>query len=96
MAKLPLQLTLGPPLDPTQLRAWGAWRAQTLKRLQACPHVCRLVGEGGQGVHEGRAFLVMELLGANLAQLRSAAPGSRFDTALVQSIGACARPPARE
>ena len=49
--------------------------------------MCRLVGEGGTGVHEGRAYLVMELLGASLAQLRAAAPGHRFELALVQSIG---------
>ena len=50
--------------------------------------MCRLVGEGGTGVHDGRAYLVMELLGASLAQLRAAAPGHRFELALVQSIGA--------
>ncbi len=66
--------------------------AQTLRRLQACPHVVRLAGEGDQGAHEGRTYLVMELLGANLAQLRASAPGARFEPALVQGIGARARP----
>lgn len=71
-----------------QADAGGGRGAQTLRRLEACGHVCRLVGEGGTGVHEGRAYLVMELLGASLAQLRAAAPGHRFEPALVQSIGA--------
>ena len=69
------------------LNAGGGGGAQTLRRLEKCPYVCRLVGEGGTGVHEGRAYLVMELLGASLAQLRAAAPGHRFEPALVQSIG---------
>lgn len=67
--------------------AGGGRAAQTLRRLEKCPYVCRLVGEGGTGVHEGRAYLVMELLGASLAQLRGAAPGHRFEPALAQSIG---------
>jgi serine/threonine protein kinase len=85
------------PLHGAPARHWAGtegWRAgaQTLRRLQACPHVVRLAGEGDQGAHEGRTYLVMELLGANLAQLRVSAPGARFEPALVQGIGARARP----
>jgi hypothetical protein len=62
--------------------------------------VVRLAGEGDQGAHEGRTYLVMELLGANLAQLRASAPGARFEPALVQGIGArarsCPAPPAEQ
>lgn len=60
--------------------------AQTLKRLQDSPHVCRLV-DGGFGTHEGRSYFVMELLGLNLAQLQRSVPDSRWGLRSVCTIG---------
>lgn len=59
---------------------------KVMSRMQQCPHVCR-VSRDGCGQHDGRQFLVMELLGVNLAQMRSASPGGRFSGEVVKFIG---------
>ena len=61
-------------------------RSQTLRKLQASSHICRLV-DGGFGTHEGRAYFVMELLGLNLAQLQRSVPNGRWDLRTVCIIG---------
>jgi hypothetical protein len=59
---------------------------KVMYRLQSCPHVCR-VSRDGYGQHDGRHFMIMELLGVNLAQMRSASPSGRFPGEVVKIIG---------
>ena len=47
--------------------------AQVLAQLQECTQVCRLV-PNGEGTWEGRSYLLMELLGLNLAMYQRAHP----------------------
>lgn len=58
---------------------------KVMSRLQQCPYVCR-VSRDGQ--HDGRHFMIMELLGVNLAQSRSASPAGRFSGEVVKIVGA--------
>ena len=46
-----------------------------------------VVVEGGYGVHQGRAFFTMELLGMNLAQMQRSTPGNRWGLEDVCHIG---------
>lgn len=58
---------------------------KVLKRLQACPTVVRLLE---QGTHENRGFVVMELLGMNVADARKVnADKGRWDTSTAAAIG---------
>ena len=52
---------------------WLVCLAQVLAQLQGCKQVCRLV-PNGEGTWEGRAYLLMELLGLNLAMYQRAYP----------------------
>lgn len=51
-----------------------------------CPQVCRLVPEG-EGTYGGRSYMIMELLGVNLAQFRHSSPHGRILPELVKKIG---------
>jgi len=58
---------------------------RVLKRLQACPCVVRLLE---QGSHEERGFIVMELLGQNVADKRKASTSDgRWDVRTAAAIG---------
>ena len=68
-------------------------RAQVLAQLQECPQVCRLV-PGGEGTWEGRSYLLMELLGLNLAMYQRAHPhNGRINPPEAKRIGVA--PPSR-
>ena len=55
-----------------------------LKKLQACPFVCRYQQFGR---HEEFHFVVMELLGENLSVLRKRQPGKRFSIGTTMRLG---------
>lgn len=55
-----------------------------LKKLQACPFVCRYQQFGR---HEEFHFVVMELLGENLSVLRKKQPGKRFSVGTTMRLG---------
>lgn len=55
-----------------------------LKKLQACPFVCRYQQFGR---HEEFHFVVMELLGENLSVLRKRQPGKRFSVGTTMRLG---------
>ncbi|KAK9906526.1 hypothetical protein WJX75_003368 [Coccomyxa subellipsoidea] len=58
---------------------------KVLRQLQSCPPVCRLVPEG-EGTHEGRSYMIMELLGVNLAQFQHSRPQGRIQPDALKSI----------
>ncbi|CAL8462189.1 g1720 [Coccomyxa elongata] len=58
---------------------------QVLRQLQSCPPVCRLVPEG-EGTYEGRFYMIMELLGANLAEIRHSSPQGRIQPQAAKKI----------
>jgi len=66
-----------------------SFHEQVLRKLheKGAPQVVGLV-ENGYGVHEGRAFFAMELLGMNLAQMQRSTPGNRWGLEDVCLIGA--------
>lgn len=55
-----------------------------LKRLQACPYVVRYIHSGRQ---DDFNFLIMELLGENLAELRKRVPRERFSLSSTVRLG---------
>ena len=62
--------------------------AQILAQLQECKLVCRLVSNG-EGTWEGRSYLLMELLGLNLAMYQRAHPhNGRINPTEAKRIGA--------
>ena len=58
--------------------------ASILKKMQHSHHVCRFVHFGNS---EGFNFLVMEMLGENLAELRRARKDGRFSAATTARLG---------
>ena len=59
---------------------------QILKQLQKSPHACQLIEHG---THLGHDYIVMELLGYNVVELRkSQAPQGRWGTHTVKQLGA--------
>eukprot|EP00292_Cryptomonas_paramecium_P008477 CAMPEP_0113708036 /NCGR_PEP_ID=MMETSP0038_2-20120614/28745_1 /TAXON_ID=2898 /ORGANISM="Cryptomonas paramecium" /LENGTH=275 /DNA_ID=CAMNT_0000633671 /DNA_START=175 /DNA_END=998 /DNA_ORIENTATION=- /assembly_acc=CAM_ASM_000170 len=55
-----------------------------LKKLQHCQYACRYVHCGH---YEDHNYLVMELLGENLSELRRRCPGGRFSVATTVRLG---------
>jgi len=55
-----------------------------LKKLQACPFVCRYQQFGR---HDDFHFVVMELLGENLSVLRKRQPGKKFSVGTTMRLG---------
>jgi hypothetical protein len=60
---------------------------KVMTRLQQCPQVCRVLRDSC-GTHEGRWYMIMELLGANLVQMRNSSPQNRFQGEIAKIIGA--------
>lgn len=75
---------------PLRMMCFGA---QVLTQLQGCQHVCRLAPDG-LGAWEGRSYVLMELLGMNLAEYQRAHPhNGRIHPTEVKRIGAGLRAP---
>ncbi len=51
---------------------------KALKRLQQCSQICKT---RGSGMHGGRFYMVLDLLGQNLVEARRTAYGGRMDLA---------------
>lgn len=49
---------------------------KTLRKLQGCSQICRA---RGSGTHGGRFYMVLDLLGQNLVEVRRGAYGGRMD-----------------
>eukprot|EP00242_Pyramimonas_sp_CCMP2087_P005845 CAMPEP_0198218560 /NCGR_PEP_ID=MMETSP1445-20131203/69940_1 /TAXON_ID=36898 /ORGANISM="Pyramimonas sp., Strain CCMP2087" /LENGTH=278 /DNA_ID=CAMNT_0043895643 /DNA_START=356 /DNA_END=1189 /DNA_ORIENTATION=- len=60
------------------------FETNVLRKLQDCEYVCRLIQSG---THNALPFLVMELLGENLAELRRKQRGNRFSLSTTARLG---------
>lgn len=58
---------------------------KVLKRLQQCPQICKT---RGSGVHAGRFYMVLDLLGQNLVEMRRSTYSGRMDLATAKVCSA--------